>query len=638
MTDALLKSVTRENEQDVRSGGVFYFRSGPGWGGADLPIPPTPPRYGTAGRDQVLRATIHAEDMWATAIGKAISKMVALPWQISDSGKSMQRIKRCQDLFLFADFGRGWAIFLSKHLRDYLTTDNGAVVEIIRATGARGARILGIAHLDSCRVRRTGDVDFPAIYTSLRGREHILRSHQVAFLTDMPDPSDSMFGVGLCAASRAYATIYKMAGLEQYVTEKITGGGQNAIHIIRGITDKQLEDALISHAAERTRAGFVNYKGQVLIPQMTNMDINIATIDLAGIPDGFNSEEERNNTYIKYANAIGIPVQDIQPLNGKSLGTGKQTEILDESGDRQGLASWQTQWIHFSNNDLFPQSTTTSFPLNDLRNEKAKAEMMKLRAEARAAMISDGTITPQQALQMAVDAGDVPREFITVDQTEGQQLADDEKPVGVSADNPDEAAPEAKPEEQIEATKARAYPAALERLIERLQSAIEEDTTALALGQIEPGTWQEEVARLIERYTAAAWKAGQQGAALTKPDIAAVKGLVSTQVEFLNNFTIEIQNADEWQAGWEARAQMYAESIKAPYWRGATKMLPLPAMPTEGTQCLTRCKCIWDVVTVDEEAEDYDAYWRRGAGDSCQTCKERAAQWSPLQIRGGVLQ
>ena len=40
---------------------------------------------------------------------------------------------------------------------------------------------------------------------------------------------------------------------------------------------------------------------------------------------------------------------------------------------------------------------------------------------------------------------------------------------------------------------------------------------------------------------------------------------------------------------------------------------------------------------VDEEKGDYDAYWVRGKRDSCQTCLERAAQWSPLEIREGVL-
>jgi hypothetical protein len=112
---------------------------------------------------------------------------------------------------------------------------------------------------------------------------------------------------------------------------------------------------------------------------------------------------------------------------------------------------------------------------------------------------------------------------------------------------------------------------------------------------------------------------------------------VQAQFAFLDGFAIEIQDTDEYMAGWNARADMYAKSIKTPYWQGRTRMLPLPAMPAEGTQCLTNCGCSWEIVTIDEEAGDYDCYWRRGKDDSCQTCIARAQNWSPLQVRGGVL-
>lgn len=51
------------------------------------------------------------------------------------------------------------------------------------------------------------------------------------------------------------------------------------------------------------------------------------------------------------------------------------------------------------------------------------------------------------------------------------------------------------------------------------------------------------------------------------------------------------------------------------------------------------CNCKWDVKAVDAANGDYDAYWRLEKGSKhCQTCLERAAQWSPLRIREGVLQ
>lgn len=635
MTDLLARSVTRDNEQDARAGGVFYLSAfAAPWGGDGFLLPPRPPRYWSFGRDDVLAATLHAEDMWAAAVGKAISKVAARGWTITDDSDSQQRIKRSQEQFLYADGGQGWVPFVSKHLLDYLLADNGAAIETVRASGAAGSRVLGFVHLDSRRTRRTGDPDIPAIYTDMLGREHMLRAHQVSFITDMPSARASLYGVGFCAASRAYSTIYKLAAITTYFSEKITGRGANAVHFIGGVTPQQLEDAFVTSEAEKTRRGIQAYKGQVFIANIKG-GVEIGSVDLAGIADGFDAKQERDNGYIIYANALGVPVQDIQPLQGQGLGSGTQSVILDEAAEGQGLAAWVKQFEHWANMQQTPTATTFAFNSNDLRDKKALAEVQKLRAETRTAMIADGTISAEQARQLAVDSEDLPPEFIAQDQTAGGQLADNQKPLDRTGLIP--LPPPPTPAPMPVAEKAARYPEILERLIRRLTEQIDDETTALELGQITPDGWQSQLKTLIERYTGAAWKAGQGGAALERPDIAKIKGLVQAQAAYLDKFTIEIKDGSRWENGWNSRAAMYAESIKAPYWAAKTKMLPLPAMPTEGSQCLTRCKCMWDVEMVDAEAGDYNAYWRLGSGESCQTCAERAAQWSPLQVRGGEL-
>lgn len=52
----------------------------------------------------------------------------------------------------------------------------------------------------------------------------------------------------------------------------------------------------------------------------------------------------------------------------------------------------------------------------------------------------------------------------------------------------------------------------------------------------------------------------------------------------------------------------------------------------------SNCGCSWRIEVVDDEAGDYDAYWERSKDDSCATCLEREAQWSPVRIRGGLLE
>lgn len=180
-------------------------------------------------------------------------------------------------------------------------------------------------------------------------------------------------------------------------------------------------------------------------------------------------------------------------------------------------------------------------------------------------------------------------------------------------------------------------PPILEKLLDALTGLISQATVALQQSPSTVEEWQAAIEILLARYSIAAMMAGTGGPSLDDKAMTEVKRLVKVQLEYLDNFALEIQQANEWQAGWNARAEMYARSIKVPYWRGATQMLPLPAMPAQGTQCLSNCKCSWEIVPVDEQAGNYDCYWRRASSDSCQTCVQRAAEWSPLQIRDGSL-
>lgn len=180
-------------------------------------------------------------------------------------------------------------------------------------------------------------------------------------------------------------------------------------------------------------------------------------------------------------------------------------------------------------------------------------------------------------------------------------------------------------------------PGGLRRLIKGYLDAIRDSLPDLRPAEVEK--WLRDMAKLIAQYFGAAWMSGQDSPDLDAGEVEQVIDQVQAEVGFLRKFALEVQGAEEFQAGWEKRAESYANGIKAPYWSGKTKVLPLPAMPGDGTsQCLTNCRCKWEVRTLDEGAGNWDAYWRLGQADHCQTCIERARQWAPLRIRDGVLQ
>jgi hypothetical protein len=181
------------------------------------------------------------------------------------------------------------------------------------------------------------------------------------------------------------------------------------------------------------------------------------------------------------------------------------------------------------------------------------------------------------------------------------------------------------------------YPAPLEALIQKLSTAIHDLTAQLEAGSIQVGDWQDGMQALLARYHTAAYMIGLDNTALSQNALDAIAAQVEAQMGYLNNFALVISSAGEFQAAFYNRADMYAGSITTEYWEAKVGDLPLPAMPAQGTSCGGRCKCSWVIEEVDAANGDYNATWTLGAADHCQVCLQRADDWAPVQIRGGVL-
>lgn len=395
-------------------------------------LPLFPPPYWSRLRDRVLRGTVHAESMWASAVGIAITKMASKGWNVDGAspGDAPTTTKRTQALFHGAEFGKGWVHCISRGLRDYLTTDNGAFLEIIRETERRSSRIKGLAHLDSLRCWRTGNPERPVVYEDQDGHYHELYYHEVIELCDMPDSSDDYHGVGFCAASRAYRAIAKLASIEQYFLEKVTGSRANEIHFINNVTEAKVRSALSTADAEQLQRGAYVYKGVVVVASMGDQQISGYRIPLAEVPDGFDRDGEFNKALLTYADAIGLDIQDLQPLTGQALGTGAQSRVLDDKARGKGLASWEVQLEHQINEKVTAQSVTWQFIERDWRDRQQEADYQRSVVDTLIAASDPegGFISSDQALQIAVDKEVMPREFLAVDQTPDVSLADDEKP------------------------------------------------------------------------------------------------------------------------------------------------------------------------------------------------------------------
>lgn len=657
-------TVTQGDQQDYRTGWPWVFNLMSGEYPGIVPLPPALDVRWTYPIDRVLRSTFYHESMWASAIAKAISMQAALGFRCEDEDASALRIERSQRFFLTANGRQGWVHFLSQHLSDFLLTDNGAFVEIIRderlkrvggywmRMSSSGAAVKGIRHLSSARCLRTGDPSYPVIYTDLKGRLIALRDIDVMCFSDMPRSDDAYFGVGRCAARRAYKTIYKLAAIENYISEKVSGTRALELHYVSGVSDKTTKSALDTAEAGRLGKGMVQYMGVVLAHVLGDQAVAGYRVPFAEVPDGFDAEKERDNAYIIYANAIGIAVQDLKPLSGQGLGTGAQSKILDQAAEGEGLASWRKQWVHAVNEYLLPERTTFHFDTNDTRDKKEKAELQKIQAETVIAIAGAGLITPQQGLQKLADDDVMPEEFLGQDGTAATGLTDQEKlaaPATGPASTAQQPALRQTPPSPLRQAVMRTIaqqqrggmvttketPPDLRPIIDTASRRARTLTERMLEGDLDLDAWERGMLRVLAGQYNSAYVAG---AGDREYDDDVVDQALERQQAYLAGFKQAIRDGAISPAQALARGQLYAESTRAMYWRGATHgMPPLPSVPGDGTtQCLTNCKCSLQIIALDEP-ESWDVYWRMSDAEHCQTCTERAAQWAPLQIREGVL-
>jgi hypothetical protein len=284
---------------------------------------------------------------------------------------------------------------------------------------------------------RTGNLAYPVRYQPLMGAPQLLRWDQVLTYADMASPRVELCGVGFCAASRAYQTITTMAAIRQMFYEFVSGSGANKLSFVQGIGEGTLRGIISAGNAEAQAKGLVYYLGTILGAIPGDTPISVAEVILKQLPQGFDVKPTIDDAYLIYANAIGIPVQDIQPLSGQGLGTGTQSVILQEQSQGIGIAAFLKWWEQTVSDRVLPATTELAFDNeHDTRDKQAVATARQVRGADRAARIASGEISPAIARQLAADDGDLPQELLAQDVTPGGQISDDQKPGAQNAVNP----------------------------------------------------------------------------------------------------------------------------------------------------------------------------------------------------------
>lgn len=380
-------------------------------------------------RDRVLRACSRHEGMWHAALGIKINKIVSQGYELR--GDVPRRVRAGYDVLTRLPL----RATLPKLLRDYWTTNNGAWLEVIRATSAAGSRVLAVDHLDSQHCQATGDPERPCVYWGADGVPRTLRAHQVLRLVHMPRSDREANGLGECAAEGAYPFIVELAAINRYLLEKVNGKRPLAIFLVAGASTTNIEDGVkaakqASDADDELNA--YQYMGAAIVPLPAAEKAALLKIPLSELPDGFDEQARWDKCLLAYAKNLELDLQDLIPIRA-GIGTATQSTQLHDKANQ--LDSFQDALAQALQLAALAPGVTFHMGAHDLAEQLARAQLAKIRTEDYAQQVTATMISPAQAAQLKADAGDIPQTFVAgPDTTPGTTISGDDNPAEGNGD------------------------------------------------------------------------------------------------------------------------------------------------------------------------------------------------------------
>ena len=357
-------------------------------------------------RDRKLREFIGKETVFSSALGLVSSRNAAFGWSLEGPPRS---VKVVQDILENANSGQGWLNFISKISMDLYSQDAGAFIEIVRAGENQTSAFVGLNHLDAYRCYHTGVPTHPVLYQDQKSKWHLLPWWNVAELSEMPTAVEGMHGLQYSAQTLLMEAAQIIRNISIYKREKTGGRHNRAIHLVQGLTTKQINASMEQYRIFADAAGALRYVNPIIVGGIDpSTPIDVKTLELASLPDGFDEETSFKHYIAMIAMAFKSDYQEFAPLPGGNLGTSQQSEILHLKSRGKGPALFMKLLSHAINFRMLPRNVRFKFVEQDVEQEEAEARIRTLRAEERSIRIMSGEISPDESRQLAVDKGDMP--------------------------------------------------------------------------------------------------------------------------------------------------------------------------------------------------------------------------------------
>lgn len=361
-------------------------------------------------RDLALDAFWKTESMLAGAVYSMVAKVAALDFRLKGPRKTAQRFR---NIFLSADFGAGWVNFITKVITDVFTQDNGGFIEVLRSGDSPTSPVVGLAHLDSQRCIRTGNPRQPVIYTSFWGERRDLQWYQVIPLTDLVSPREDQRGHGFCAVSRILREAQTTRDISYYKRQKLSGKRIPAIMFVQGIRRAAVKEAVDEAIEAQVQEGMTVYTRPIVVSSPDpGLPVGAQIVELAGLPDGYDEDVSHKWYIAALAMCFGTDYTEFAPLPGGNLGSATQATVMASRARGKGPGVILQQIEYAMNWCVLPPTLEFQFASTDPAAERDRIELAFMRARERSQRVKSGELTPEQALELAVSAGDAPESFL----------------------------------------------------------------------------------------------------------------------------------------------------------------------------------------------------------------------------------
>lgn len=387
------------------------------------------PPQGDPMADFILADYWKHEPILAGAVYSMAAKMGALTWTVTGPKRIAANVAKMLGRAASME-GYDWGGFIPATAQDFYTTNRGVFWDINRDEDQKYddlelylRPVADIGHIDALCCALTGNAKKPVLYMSVvTGQKRWFKPGEYIHFSSLVSPREEHFGIGFCAAARAWRAAKLLTGLHNYDEEKLNNLPPEGVAAVTGLTLAEFKDALAFWKSSRKANDSLTFP-QVLwiLAGQANTKVGLEFIGFSQLPESFNREVVIDQYVNTLALVFGVDAREFWPISTSSMGTAAESEIQHLKAKGKGPGELITTIERKINSEL-PDGVVFEFDTQDSGEDKVASEIAKGWVEALLPLTAAGgatedIITKEQLLRLLADKRVIPNWMVPDERT-----------------------------------------------------------------------------------------------------------------------------------------------------------------------------------------------------------------------------